>query len=257
MLLALENAIGALLKNALPALFTGPGATTIAFSGQTWNFDPISADPMAGEPGPEDAVDNLAFDPAAPNGPYLLTRPPYPGPRRVYLTSTAGELVSLGDSEVVWNASNPASFTITPRPGRNLTGLDHVQVQYGVVAVATRLKTLHKLTFQITASDAAAVEQALSLSLSVLALNRTTLIDQSGFSWSAGGYQANGILKTLTFSAGATMSATSRVLYLEAEVDLRLEHTLAADEGKPITHILSPGKTPGPKPIDIEPAVQA
>src|SRR5215217_6618700 len=107
MLLALETAIVDLLKSALPSLFTGAGAATATFPGETWDFDPLSADPVAGEPGPEGAVDELAFDPSAPTGPYALTRPPYPGPKRVYLRSAAGELVALGNTEVVWNPENP------------------------------------------------------------------------------------------------------------------------------------------------------
>ena len=65
MLLALQTAIRTLLETSLPALFTGAGAVQIAFVDDTWTFDPLSADPVAGEPGPEDAVDLLAFNPAA------------------------------------------------------------------------------------------------------------------------------------------------------------------------------------------------
>ena len=118
MLLALETAVVDLLKSALPALFTGTGAATASFPLNTWAFDPLSADPVAGQPGPEDAVDELPFNPAAPGGPYTLTRPPYPGPKRVYLHSAAGELVALANTEVTWNPANPASFTFAPRPGR-------------------------------------------------------------------------------------------------------------------------------------------
>jgi hypothetical protein len=257
MLLALENAIAELLKSAFPALFTGATPATVTFPGDTWDFDPLSADPVAGEPGPEDAVDDLAFDPCAPAGPYTLTRPPYPGPKRVYLRSAAGELVALGNAEVIWDRSNPASFSLAPRPGRDVAGFDRLEVQYGVVAAATRLKTSHKLTLQITAPDAGAAEQALALSLSALALNRGTLMSQGGFSWNAGGYQAQGTVKMLKFSGGAATAAASRTLFLEAEVDLRLERLLGQDEGKPILRILSPGRTAGTKPIDIDPAVQA
>jgi len=53
MLLALENAIDALLRSELPALFAGAGAATASFAKQTWDFDRLSADPLAGEPGPQ------------------------------------------------------------------------------------------------------------------------------------------------------------------------------------------------------------
>jgi len=257
MLLALENAIVGLLKEAFPALFTGTPPAVVTFPDDTWEFDPLSADSAAGEPGLEDAVDDLAFNPAEPSGPYALSRPPYPGPKRVYLRSAAGELVAIGTAEVIWSPSIPASFTLAPRPGRDVSGFDHVQVLYGVVAAATRLKTVHKLTLQISGSDAGTAEQALALTLSALALNRDTLMSQGGFSWTMGGYQAQGTVKTLKFSAGAATTTTSRTLFVQAEVDLRLERLLGADEGKPILQILSPGRPLGPKAVDIEPAVQA
>jgi hypothetical protein len=256
MLLALENAIVALLKNAFPALFTGTTPATVTFPNDTWDFDPLSADPVAGEPGPEDAVDDLAFNPSTPAGPYTLTRPPYPGPKRVYLRSATGDLVALSNTEIIWDPLNAASFTFAPRPGREVSGFDHLEILYGVVAAATRLKTLHKLTLQITAADAGTVEQVLALSLSALALNRDSLMSQSGFSWNSGSYQAQGVVKTFKFSAGAA-TAASRTLSLEVEVDLRVERILGENEGKPIVRILSEGQPVGTKTVDIEPIVQA
>lgn len=257
MLLALENAIANLLQRELPSLFTGAGAASATFSVDTWDFDRLSADPVAGQPGPEDAVDELAFDPAAATGPYALTRPPYPGPKRVYLRATSGELVALASAEVLWNPANPAAFSIQPLATRDLTGFDHLHIMYGVVAAATRLKTLHKLTLQIAGADAGSSEKAFALALAVLVLNRDALLRDGGFAWTAGGYQAEGVVKTLKFSAGAVPAPTSRTLLLEAEVDLRLERLLAEDEGKPIVRILSSGRTPGSKPVDIDPAIQA
>ena len=257
MLLALETAIVDLLKSALPALFTGAGAATASFPLNTWDFDPLSADPVAGQPGPEDAVDELPFNAAAPAGPYTLTRPPYPGPKRVYLHSAAGELVALGNTELVWNPANPAAFSLAPRPGRELSGFAHLQVLYGVVAAATRFKTKHKLALEIGGSTAAAAEQALALALAVLVLNRDTLMAQASSAWNSGNYQAKEVVKGLKFSSGSAAAPTSRSLLFEAEVELRVERLLGPDEGKPIRQILSPGKTPGSKSVDIDPAVQA
>jgi hypothetical protein len=257
MMLALENAIVALLKNALPALFAGATPATVTFPNDTWDFDALSADPVAGEPGPEDAVDDLAFNPSSPAGPYSLTRPPYPGPRRVYLRSASGELVALSNAEIIWDPLNAASFTFAPRPGRELSGFDHLHILYGVVAAATHLKTIHKLTLQITAAGAANAEQVLALTLAALALNRNALMSEGGFAWNSGSYQAQGIVKAFKFSAGATTAATSRTLSLEVEVDLRVERLLGVDEGKPIMRILSEGQPAGTKTVDIEPIVQA
>jgi hypothetical protein len=257
MLLALQNAIDALLKSALPSLFTGSGAAAATFSADSWDFDRLSADPIAGEPGLEDAVDELFFDAAAPAGPYALTRPPYPGPKRVYLRSTSGELVALRNTEVVWNPADAASFSVVPAAGRALSGFDHLHVMYGVVAAATRLKSQHKLALQIAGADAESAERAFALALAVLVMNREGLMRAASFSWTAGGYQADATLKTLRFTSGASPGPAQRRLSLEVEVELRLERLLGADEGRPIERILSPGRTPGRKTIDIDPAVQS
>jgi hypothetical protein len=257
MLLALETAIGSLLKSALPTLFTGAGAATAAFQNEAWDVDPLSADPVAGEPGPEDAVDDLPFNPALPLGPYTLTRTPYQGPKRVYLKSSAGELVALSPAEVVWNPLNASSFTLVLRPGRDASGFDHLRILYGVVSAATHLKTKHRVTLQLAASDEPTVEKVLALSLSVLAMNHGALMNQGGFAWMSPGYQAGGVIKTLKFVSGASPTSTTRTLDLIVEIDMRVERLLGVDEGKPIAWILSPGKLAGGKSIDLDPAVEA
>ncbi len=253
----LRNAITALLKSALPTLFTGTGAVVVSFVADDWTFDPSSLDPVAGEPGPEDAIDRLAFDPVAPAGPYLLTRAPYPGPRRVYLRSPAGELVALLPAELSWSTSDPKSFGVQPRPGRDLRGFDQLEVHYGVVAAGTQLKVMHQLAIGLATGDAAKLEQALSLALAVLTLNRETLRAQAAFSHSAGNWQADGTLKTLGFVSGSSPPSGGHRLVASAEVNLRLRRLLGADEGQSIVRIVSPGREAGTKAIDIDPAVQA
>lgn len=255
MLLALQTAISSLLQGALPTLFTGDGAVQIGFGPDNWTFSPLSADPVAGEPGPEDAVDRLPFDPAVATGSYTLTRLPYPGPKRVYLRSPAGELLPLSPAELRWSAADPASFEFHPRPGRELAGFDQLEVHYGVVAAGSQLKLLHQLALTLTATDAAAAAQALALALAVLALNRDTLRQQTAFSHGAGSYQAAGVLKTLSFIAGS-ITATSATLQLNAELDLKVQRLLGDDEGRPIVHILSAGRPVGDRPIDIDPIVE-
>lgn len=256
MLQKLQAAVADLLTKAFPALFTGVGAVAIGFTQHVWTFDAASADPVAGEPGPEDAIDKLPFNPLAPTGPYSLTRPPYPGPRRVYLGSAAGDSAPLLPTELVWNAAVPTQFKLQARPGRELAGFDHLQVQYGVVAAGTRLKTLHQVSLTLTAANPNKAEQALVLALAALALNREALRTQASFAFTSQAYQAQGGLKSLSFASGATASPAVKRLVLNAEVDLRVQRLLGADEGKPITHILSPGKVVGAKSIDIDPAVQ-
>jgi len=257
MLLNLQTAIADLLKTAFPTLFTGAGAVTITFALDNWSFDASSADPVAGEPGPEDAVDLLLFNPAKPAGPYPLTRKPYPGPRRVYLRSAAGDLVALLPAELAWDALDSRRLTLQPRPGRDLTGFDRLEVQYGVVAAGTRLKTQHLVTLTLAATDPAKAERGLVLGLAALALNREALRAKAAFAYTTPDYQAQGSLKSLSFVSGASAAASGHRLLVNAEVDLRLQRLLGADEGKPIAFILSPGKPAGGKSIDIDPAVQA
>ena len=257
MLLNLQTAIAALLKKAFPALFAGAGAVSISFELDDWSFDAASTDPVAGEPGPEDAVDLLPFNPAAPTGPYQLTQRPYPGPRRVYLRSAAGDLLALLPAELAWDALNSRRLSLLPRAGRELAGFNQLELQYSVVTAGTRLKIQHRLTLLLAATDPAKAERGLVLGLAALALNRDTLRAKAAFAYKTVNYQAQGSLKSLSFVSGGSAAATGHRLLVNAEIDLRLQRLLGADEGKPIAFILSPGKAAGAKSIDIDPAVQA
>jgi hypothetical protein len=259
MLLALETAITTLLQNSFPALFGGAGAVQIGFDNISWQLDPSSLDPVAGEPGPLDAQDALAFDPANANGPFTLTRKPYPGPKRVYLRSPVGELVALSPTELSWDPADAAKFTFQPRPGRVLTGFTQLQVLYGIVAAGTQLKVQYQAALTLTGSSAAQAEQALSLSLAALALNRDALRNGAAYQFSSGSYQAAGTLKMLGFSRGAT-TGNSHSILLAAELNLLVQRLLGDDEGKPITQVLTPGRPDlagGGRRVDIDPAVQA
>jgi hypothetical protein len=254
-LLALHNAIVSLLDTSLPALFTGTGAVQVSFGVDNWSFDPLSVDPVAGEPGPQDAVDLLPFDPTAPQGPYTLTRPPYPGPRRVYLRSAAGDLVAVSESELSWSSTAP-SFTFQPRPGRGLTGFNQLEILYGIVAAGSSLKLLHQGSLILGAADEAGATQALSLVIAAVALSRDTLRQQAAFNYNSGSFQTAGILKTLSFAGGTAIGSTA-TLNFTAEVDLAVQRLLGDTEGKPIEHIVSEGRTVGTKRVDIDPIVQA
>jgi hypothetical protein len=255
MQLALQTAITRLLESALPPLFTGAGAVEVAFGDERWSFDPLSADPVAGQPGPEDASDRLAFNPAAPAGPYRLTRPPYPGPKRVYLRSPVGELIAISIAELTWNPADAASFSFQPRPGREVAGFNELEVRYGIVAAGSLLKLLHQASLTLTAASPATAAHAQTLALAVLALNRETLREQAVFSHSAGSYQASGTLKTLSFTSGSANGNMATLVFV-AELDLKVQRLLGDDEGQPIVRIVSPGRPIGGRPIDIDPVVE-
>ncbi|WP_157270371.1 hypothetical protein [Azohydromonas aeria] len=259
MLLALQNAITQLLKSALPDLFTGADAVQLGFGSAAWTLDAMSADPVAGEPGPQAAQDRLPFDPAAPAGPHALTRTPYPGPRRVRLRSAAGDLAVLAPEEVAWSADDAAAFTLQPRASRALAGFDQVQVDYDVLAAGTQLKAQHQATLSFGAADAQRAEAAAVLALAVLVLQREALRAQGGFDFDGGGYQARGVVQSLHFSGGGSGAgpAAARTLQLAAEIDLRVQRLLGDDEGRPITQILSPGRGAPGRRVDIDPVVDA
>ena len=80
-----------------------------------------------------------AYDPAAlPR--FTLSKPPYPGPRRVRLVTGAGDRIALGEREVIWDEVDGRRFTLAPARTRDLAGVEAVQVLYGVIAVFTVVK---------------------------------------------------------------------------------------------------------------------
>jgi hypothetical protein len=259
MLLALQNAFSELLKTSFPELFGGQAPpVTVAFQRYGWTLDPSSADPTAGEPTPDDAADVLPFDPEHPEGPYTLSRPPYPGPRRVYLRTAGNDRQPLGPTEVQWDSDNPQSFTLQPKPSRVLSGFNRVEILYGVTAVFTQLKSRHELPVVLSGSDDAALERAQALALAAFALNREAVMTAGAFSATGGSYQAAGVIKSLKLLKGAATAGSSRELILDAEVELKVSRALAEGEGRAILRIVSPGKAPsGDRKVDIDIDVQS
>lgn len=259
MLLALQNAFLELLKSSFPDLFDGtPAPIQVTFQNHGWTLDPSSADPTAGEPTQDDAADLLAFDPAQPAGPYTLSRPPYPGPRRVYLRTAGDDRQALGPAEVQWDSANPQSFTLQPKPTRVLSGFNRVEVLYGVTAVFTQLKSHHQLPVLLSGSEDATLERGEALALAAFALNREAVMAAGAFSHAGGDYTAAGTLKSLKLLKGAANTGSSRELVLDAEVELKVSRALAEGEGRAILRIVSPGKSPsGERKVDIDIDVQS
>jgi hypothetical protein len=258
MLLSLQSALRDLLKDAYPDLFDGtPPAVALEFATYVWTFDASSADATAGEPAQDDARDLLAFDPADPEGPYTLTRPPYPGPRRVYLRTPVDERVTLAPAEVSWDPVDSRVFTLHPRPTRTLTGYDRVEILYGVTAVFTKLKSMHSIAVTLSGSDDATVERATMLAMGAFALNRGVVIAGGAFTETEGDYRVVGEIKSLKLTRGSAAGPGMRTLTFEAEVDMKVDRALAEDEGRPITHILSPGVAAGSRTIDVHVDVEA
>jgi hypothetical protein len=254
----LDEALRALITAALPELFSGPAAVTLTISGDLFEVDPNPADAMASEPRPEDRTDTLAFDPGIPAGPYSLTQSPYPGPRRVYLTTGDGDRISLRESEVVVDEANSRIFRLALRPGRDLSVVNGVVVLYGITAVFTKLKVVQTLTVHLESGEANKLNEAQALAVAVVELNRPHLIAAARAAFEDGDYTADIELKSLKLRNGGAPAATQRTLTLEAAIEMKARRALRDDEGKPITSIRSPGRPADPaRPIDIDLALNA
>lgn len=248
---ALDEALAALLRSALPALFGGgTPLARVAVAVQGFALDATSVDAEAGQPRSDAASDLLPFDAAAPQGPYTVTRPPDESLRLVRLATAAGDRIALKPGEVLWDPADARRFTLALRPDRDLAAVSGVLVLYGVTAVFANLKYTQDLAVVLESSDPAALERAQALSLAVLALHRPALVEAAAKTESADAYGAEIVLKALHFVGGDVPAAGSRRLTLRAEFELKAVRALGADEGRPIRHIRSPGRDGG-KPVDI------
>src|SRR5262245_49952651 len=122
----IDNALRSLLVGALPGLFGGTSpAVRLALAGDVLTIDPQSMDAAAGAPTPDDLRDQFTFNSGLDTR-YTLTQPPYPGPRRVRLTTDAGDALALRDDEVAWDIADARVFQLRPRSTRDLTGMTGV-----------------------------------------------------------------------------------------------------------------------------------
>jgi hypothetical protein len=260
MLVPLQKAFHDLLKASFPDVFTGtPIPVRVEFPEYQFTFDPSSADPVAGSPVQDDASDSFPFNPAAPAGPYTLTKPPYPGPRRVYLKTPAGDRQPLRPAEVSWDPNDSQKLTLAPAATRVLTGYSQVEVRYGVTAVFTQLKSLHPMPVRLLTAEGEEVlsDRAEALALAAFALNRDALMTAGAYTQTGGGYTVQGTIKSLKLNKGSAPSQSARRLVLEVEVELKISRALGADEGKPILRILSPGKVAGDRKVDVDIGVES
>lgn len=248
----LEDALKSLLTAALPGLLGGtPPAVSLAVAGDLLTLDPESADAAAAAPRPDDRADRFPLA-APPAGPYTLTQPPYPGPRRVRLVTAAGDLLPLREDEVAWDASDSRVFSLNPRPDRDLAGVASVEALYGVTAVFSKIKALQTLRIQLDAADPQKLEQAQALVVAVVELNRQALVDAAQASYADGDYSAQVAVKSLELVQAARQAGGGRVLSLNAALELKAARALREDEGAPIKHILSPGQpVSAQRPVNI------
>ena len=255
----LDEALRDLLADALADLFGGDApAVATATADARFEVDPHSADGMASAPRPDDRVDDFAFDPADPPEAFTLSQPPYPGPRRVRLTTEAGDRLPLRDDEVVWDEADARVFTLAPSPRRDLTGVTGVQVLYGVTSVFTTVKAYRTFALELRSGDAAVLAQAEALAVGVVQLNRQALLDAAGRTYAGGDYEAAVTVQSLRLVDGSAPAADVRRLTYRAEVELKVTRALREDEGAPITRIRTTGRPLDPgRPVDVHIDVDA
>ncbi len=250
----LDTAIRNLLKAALPTLVGGlTPPVALAVNSAEFSLDPQSAESAISDARPDDRTDSFPFNPAAPPASFTLTQPPYPGPRRVRLVSSAGDRINLSAAEVVWDPHDDKVFSLALRPIHDLALVNGVQALYSITAIFTTLKVNHTFSVQLTCADAAKLAQAEALSLGVLELNHQDLLDQSAFSGLDGDYSASVTVKSFKFVKAESPSATQRLFTYSAEVELKARRALEAGEGTPIQHIRTPGRPLDPsRPVDVQ-----
>jgi N-acyl-L-homoserine lactone synthetase len=263
----LDDAITTLLTAALPHLFSG-ATPPVALTIQSDRFvvDPNSAEGMTSEPRADDQHDHFAFNPAGivfdPNDPnydplrlptFTLTKPPYPGPRRIRLRTAAGDRIPVREREVRWDEMDARILTLALSPTRDLTDANGVEVLYSMIAVFTTLKAHQTMTLQLQAANAAQLEQAEALVVGVVELNKQELIEHSVATYDEGDYRATVKANSLTLIEGNSPAGNQRVLAYQIEIELKTTRALRSDEGRPIVHIRTPGRPLDPdRLVDID-----
>jgi hypothetical protein len=261
----LDEAIRTLLTGALPDLLTATPpaepAVTLLVTGGEFTPNPLSAESIPGEPRTDDRTDSFPFDPLNPPADFMLTQPPYPGARRVRLTTDDGDRIPLRDNEVVWDRLDSRRFSIALAATRDLSGVTGVDVLYGVAAVFTALRIRQAVVIELSVaaeSNLADLERAAALAVGVIELNRQTLIDNATAGYTGGDYQATLSVKSLKLTAGSSPVPLLRRLTYQAEVEIKAARGLREDEGLPIRGIRSPGRPVDPnRPVDVAVRIDA
>ena len=254
----IATALETLLTTELAGLFTGGDAVGIDITSQQMTIDPDARDAAVGEPRPDDQVDMLPFDPNVPEGPYTLTKPPYPGPRRLRLLTNTGDRLTLRDDEVQWDELDSRNFSLNLGPTRDPSPFTQVQVLYSITAVFTKIKSQSVVLLNLTSADAARLLQARELAISVISLNRQALVNASQVSYSDGDYGAEIELKELHLISSEATESNAQTITLHVDYELKATRALRADEGQPITSIRTPGQAVDPeRPVNIQIEVDA
>jgi hypothetical protein len=258
----LDEALRTLLETALPALFGGaPPPVSLRVNSVQFTVDRNSAEGTVSEARPDDRYDSFALDPTSPPASFTLAQPPYPGPKRFWLTTASGDRITLKDSEIVWDPADSTVFSLALEPYRDLSEVTGLLVLYAVIAVFTTFKAEQVIAVQMQAADANQVEQAEALAAGVIQLSLSDLIAQSAATYDSGDYSVTVSAKGLKLIEGRSLIANGdfvREIIYNAEIELKANRALRTDEGAVITRIITEGRPIDPnRVIDIHIGVDA
>lgn len=237
----LGDVLQALLGEASEELFDGaPPAVAVAVSEESLGLGAGARDDPVG-PRRESRRESMALDPQQVLGPYRLGTPPAPGHRVVRILVGDAVVFTLNDEEVDWNVGpDQQSFLLRPRAYRSLVGATHVQVAYGVDAVATMLLGAGTATVSLSGSRPL-VRRARALALAVLTLDADRLLAGVHVVAEEGDYTTSQRLTALAVTGVQTLSADGDLaicrLALDLTVQVEVRRALREGEGTPITRI--------------------
>ncbi|ASC72319.1 hypothetical protein XM38_032760 [Halomicronema hongdechloris C2206] len=248
----LATAIATLMQTALPTLFSGePPPVQLRVVSEGFDISSEVKESLASEPRSDDRSDTLDFDANSPEGPYTLTQPPYPGPRRVWLVTATGDRSALRNDEVMWDPLS-RQFSLALSANRDLSSVTNLQVLYGVSAIFIQIKATQTLKLELQSTAETTLDQAEALAIAVIELNRQPLIEAAQALYEAGDYGAAITVKQFNLLGSTPIASDQRQLTLDAEFELKATRALGEDEGVPIERILSAGQpSPGDRPIDV------
>jgi hypothetical protein len=181
-----------------------------------------------------------------------LTQPPYPGPKRFWLTTDRGDRISLKDSEIVWDPTDSTVFSLALEPYRDLSDVTGLLVLYAVIAVFTTFKAEQVIAVQVQAADVNQVARAEALAAGVIQLSLADLLEQSIATYDAGEYSVTVSTKGLKILEGSSSMANGdfvREIIYHAVIELKANRALRTDEGAVITRIITAGRSIDPNRV--------
>jgi hypothetical protein len=260
--MSLRTALDELLRARLPGLLAGTSPpVSLAVERAALTVEALPQSTADAEPRSHDGFDLLPLNVTTPAGPYTLTQPPVPGPRRVWLQGDLGR-ITFKDSDISWSDTDPRQFTLD-LAGRDLTGMTHVGVRYSVIAVRTNLQAVQVVRVVLSSTDAGDLESAEALVLAVLTLELNAVSDASAAEYADGDYSANVTTEAVELTGTpstppAAADTDERVVEIRARLRLDVGRALHDDEGQPIERVRTPGLPVRPgHPVDVRIDVDA